>query len=473
MTNLRLPPGQNQTATPKPIRQALEFQADRIEQVLRQNKIQAHVTGGTVTPRWVRFQVIPSIGQRLGPITNLADELAAAMQTDNCRVSRTGAALAVEIPRADPQPVHLLRLYDQLTDTVANLQSPSPNPQPPIPPITAVLGLAEDGAPLLVRLPSPDVAHILVAGTTGSGKTVLLQAMITSLALANTATDLRLVLVDGGRGGFAPFDGLRHLAIPPVTDNREALGAIQTLVHLMDARTDRADNPHKYPRPPSPTDPDPTNPTTGLRTTIVLFIDELADLLMLGGPAAVWALTRLVQRGRSVGIHVVAATQKPTAAVLGPLVKANFPTRFVGRVTSIEDARTATGWSGTGAERLQGQGDFIAIAEGRAIRFQVAHITEREIAHVVSRLPHQAEPLFQIQKVEPDPQPIQADPDQALANQLRALSLWPSRHDSAGTGYRRGFITCVCRDLLGHAPEGAFYHRAARIVALAEEAERG
>jgi len=99
-----------------------------------------------------------------------------------------------------------------------------------------------------------------------------------------------------------------------------------------------------------------------------------------------WALTRLTQRGREAGIHIVAATQKPMAAVLGPLVKANFPVRLVGRVTSIEDARTATGWGGTGAERLLGQGDFLAVAEGRVIRFQVAHVSPAEIQETVAHL---------------------------------------------------------------------------------------
>jgi S-DNA-T family DNA segregation ATPase FtsK/SpoIIIE len=107
---------------------------------------------------------------------------------------------------------------------------------------------------------------------------------------------------------------------------------------------------------------------------------------MVGGKDVQWALTRLTQRGREAGIHIVAATQKPTTAVLGSLVKANFPVRLVGRVTSVEDARTATGWSGTGAERLMGRGDFLAVAEGRVIRFQAAHVSAAEIQEVVRRL---------------------------------------------------------------------------------------
>jgi S-DNA-T family DNA segregation ATPase FtsK/SpoIIIE len=145
------------------MRHKLEFQANRIEAVLALNKVEARVTGGTVTPRWVRFQVLPAVGAKISRIKNLSEELAAALDAANCRVSRRGAAVAVDVPRDDPQPVRLLPLYEQLVES------------PAIPPVTAILGLADDGAPLLIRLPSPDVAHILVAGTTGSGKTVLLQ----------------------------------------------------------------------------------------------------------------------------------------------------------------------------------------------------------------------------------------------------------------------------------------------------------
>ena len=350
------------------MRKILEFQADRIEAVLSVHKVPARVTGGTVTPRWVRFQVLPAVGAKISKIKNLSEELAAALDAPNCRVSRRGAAVAVEVPRDDPQPVRLLPLYRQLASDDGG-----------IPPVTAVLGLGEDGAPLLIRLPSPDVAHVLVAGTTGSGKTVLMQTMILSLAMANSAVssqqaggsnDLRLpangsrlsmVLIDPKGHAFSLFEGLPHLARPVIRDVEEMTEALNSLVHLMERR----DGPH--PR-------------------VVVIIDELADLLMVGGKPVQRALTRLTQRGREVGIHVIAATQKPTSAVLGPLVKANFPVRLVGRVTSAADARTATGWSGTGAERLMGQGDFLAVAEGRVIRFQAAHISPGEIEETVIRL---------------------------------------------------------------------------------------
>jgi S-DNA-T family DNA segregation ATPase FtsK/SpoIIIE len=358
------------------MREKLEFQADRIEAVLSLHKIPARVTGGTVTPRWVRFQVLPAVGAKISKIKGLSEELAAALDASDCRVSRRGAAVAVEVPRDDPTPVRLMPLYEQLADS----QSPH-DAGGSIPPITAILGLAEDGAPLLIRLPSPDVAHVLVAGTTGSGKTVLMQTMILSLAMTNPAPSpfqmngapggLRLMLIDPKGYAFAPFEGLPHMVRGVIRDTDEAVEALRSLVHLME----RADvNPRGL------ADELQTQPH------IVVVIDELADLLMTGGKLMEAALTRLTQRGREAGIHVVAATQKPSAEVLGPLIKANFPVRLVGRVTSGSDARTATGWSGSGAERLMGRGDFVAVAEGRVMRFQAAYVSPEEIQDTVARL---------------------------------------------------------------------------------------
>jgi S-DNA-T family DNA segregation ATPase FtsK/SpoIIIE len=327
------------------MRKKLEFQADRIEAVLHMHKVPARVTGGTVTPRWVRFQVLPAVGARISKIKRLSEELAAALDTSSCRIARRGATIDLEIPRDDPEMVRLLPLCKQL-----DVEE--------IPPVTAVLGLADDGAPLLIRLPSPDVAHVLVAGTTGSGKTVLLQTIILSLAMLSRPEAVRLVLLDPKGSAFRPFEGTPHLSRPVIREVEEGEEALESLVRLMEKRGELGrEGPH-----------------------VVVVIDELADLLMTGGKALQRSLTRLLQRGRGAGIHVVAATQKPTASVVGSLVKANFPVRLVGRVTSATDARVASGWSGTGAE---GRGDFVAVAEGRLTRFQTAYVGVRDIREVV------------------------------------------------------------------------------------------
>jgi|YNPNPStandDraft_1061719.scaffolds.fasta_scaffold33957_2 S-DNA-T family DNA segregation ATPase FtsK/SpoIIIE len=355
------------------MRKMLEYQADRIEAVLQQHRVPGRVTGGVVTPRFIRFEVAPALDTRISAIRGLSEELAAALDAPACRVARQGATVVVEVPREKPGVVGFLPLLRGLRA---------------VPPVTAVLGLADDGAPLLIRLPSPDVAHILVAGTTGSGKTALLRTMALSLALRHPCESvagfrvsgfrsqpetcnlkpetrpLILLLIDPKGRAFSDLAGLPQLARPVIVDVAEALEALGSLVRLMERR-DLA----------GVSDP-----------PVVVFIDELADLMMVGGAAAQQRLTRLVQRGREAGIHLVAATQKPTAAVLGPLVRANFPVRIVGKVVSAEDARAAAGIGGTGAERLEGHGDFIAVAEGRVHRFQAAYITPEETRRLVEAL---------------------------------------------------------------------------------------
>lgn len=332
------------------MRRMLEYQADRIEAVLAQHKVPGRVTGGTVTPRWIRFQVLPAMGARISAIKNLSEELAVALDAPSVRVARQGTAVQVEVPRDDPRPVLLMPLLQGLRD---------------VPPVTAALGLGEDGIPLLIRLSSPDVAHVLVAGTTGSGKTALLRTIAVSLALRHPrAGELALVLMDPKGRAFGDLAGLPQLTRPVVVEVEEAVECLASLVRLMERRDRLAED-----KPP-----------------VVVLIDELTDLMMVGRAAAERGLTRLLQRGREAGVHIVAATQKPTAAVIGSLVKANFPVRLVGKVTSPEDARVASGWKGTGAERLLGRGDFIAVAEGQLFRFQAAYVSPDKVTEVVTAL---------------------------------------------------------------------------------------
>jgi S-DNA-T family DNA segregation ATPase FtsK/SpoIIIE len=344
-------------------RQLLELQADRIESVLAQHKVSAHVTGGIVSPRWVRFHVRPALGAKISQIKRLAEEMALALDSENCRISRQSGTLAVEIPRADPQPVRLLPLQGRLA------KSSGPKG---LPFGTAVLGLAENGAPLLLRLPSPQVSHLLIAGTTGSGKSALARAIIVSLALHHRRSQLGLVLIDPKRRAFGPLAGLPHLLHPVLSEAQSATQVLQTLVQLMLARDKHGRRLATDERAGDP--------------RIVVVIDELADLLMMTDKQAPEALTRLAQRGREAGMHLIVCTQKPVSQVVGSLAKANFPVRLVGQVTSPEEAKIATGYAGTGAERLRGPGDFISVAGGHITRFQAAYVSAQEQAQVVSRI---------------------------------------------------------------------------------------
>lgn len=335
------------------MRRELHFQADRIEMVLASHKVPARVTGGMVTPRLVRYHLSTPLGVKVRQVAGLSEEIALSLGAPSCRVYREEGRVEVEVPRAQGQAVALLPLLDRLRASGAV-----------VPPVTAVLGLDQEGMPLLVRLPSANVAHVLIAGTTGSGKTALARTMVASLAASNHQRSLQLVLVDPKGRGLVAFEGLPHLLVPVVTRVDEAVAVLGRLVAEMERRDAEG---RSEPR-------------------LVVVLDELADLVQVGGRELEGRLVRLTQRGREAGLHLVACTQKPAAAVIGGLVKSNFPVRLVGAVTSPDDARVAAGIGGTGAERLLGQGDFLVVAKGEVTRMQAAYIGEGQVRELVERL---------------------------------------------------------------------------------------
>ena len=328
-----------------------ELQAARIESVLSAHKVSARVWQATVTPRFVRFDVTTALGTRLNKVSNLAEELAFSLGARATRVYREGGVLHVEVPRETARTVELGALCEKLTT---------------VPPNCAVLGVDEGGAPLLLRLDSPDVAHVLLAGTTGSGKTALTRTLLLSLAMHNRPGRLQMVLIDPKGRGLEPLAALPHVwRRQGVVEDTDAATEVLTALVAEMARRDTARR--SLPR-------------------IVVAIDELADLLVTGGKPVEEALTRLTQRGREAGIHVVAATQRPSAALVGGMVKANFPVRLVGSVVSPEDAKVAAGVSGTEAERLLGRGDFLLVAKGQVIRFQAAYASGPTLAAIADRV---------------------------------------------------------------------------------------
>lgn len=330
-------------------RQLLEYQADQIEMVLQTHRAFGRVVGGTVTPGWIRYQVVPALGTKVTAISKLSEEFALRLGAGAVRISREGANIHLEVPRADAQVVRLLPLCENL---------------PEVPKQTAILGINESGMPLLLRLPSPEVAHVLVAGTTGSGKTALAQTMALSLAMNNRLGDVQLIMIDPKGEGFGPLAGLPHLLRPVIHEIHQAIFLLGELVEEMVRRDrERISEPR-----------------------VVVFIDELADLMDQGGNAMSRLLTRLTQRGRSAGIHIIGCTQKPLAASIGSITRSNFPVRLVGSVTSSDDAKVATGIAGTGAEKLMGRGDFLLVAKGNATRFQVAYADPAEIRQVVGKM---------------------------------------------------------------------------------------
>jgi len=330
-------------------RRKLDRQANSIETILASHKIQGRVWGGTVTPRFIRYDLTAALGTRIQKVLSLRDEIAFSLGVADIRIYRHGGVIRLEVPRNRSQIVTMSSLCRSI---------------PSIPELTAVLGVDNDGAPLLLRLPSPDVAHLLVAGTTGSGKTALLRNIILSLIQNNPQRSLQLALVDPKGRGFSMFDATPHLVRPIVSNGDTAISLLWDLVREMERR----DKEHRS------------------VPAIVVVIDELADLRIANGKDVEEALTRLTQRGREAGIHIVVATQRPAATVVGGLVKANLPVRLVGAVGSPEDAKIATGIARSGAERLRGRGDFLLVSRGDTIRFQAAYVDEGEGRRLVDHI---------------------------------------------------------------------------------------
>ncbi len=328
-----------------PTRQFLDSQADRIERVLASHRVPTRVHGGEVSPRWIRFHLAPALGAKIATVRNLSEELALALGAADVRVAREGEVLAVEVPRPDSEPVRLLPFMRSLVS---------------LPPLTACLGLSEDGRPLLLRLPSPDVAHVLVAGTTGSGKTELMRTILLSLAANNRQSRLQILMIDPKRRGFEPLAGLPHALHGVVSDSRQATALLDRMAAEMDRRDESGiSTPH-----------------------ILIAIDEVLDVISSGGKDVMDCLDRLARRGREAGMHLLVGAQKPSATALGSMLKANFPVRLVGRVASAQDALVAAGLASSGAEKLLGRGDFLAVAGGEITRFQAAWVSPRDWSEI-------------------------------------------------------------------------------------------
>ena len=331
--------------------QQLNMQADRIEMLLSEHRIPGRIAGGVVTPRLIRFQLIPGIGTKLNKLKALTEEIALNLGARECRIQREEGTIHIDIARRGESKIELLPLCRRLAR---------------VPACAPVLGVDEEGYPLVLSLTAPEIAHVLISGTTGSGKTVLVRAMAMSLAMHNPQGRLQMAMVDMKGRGLGVFEGLPHLMYPIASDGPGAASVLRDLVVEMKRRDEAGVS---WPQ-------------------IVVFIDELAELVMEGGEEVREMLARLTQRGREAGIHMVACTQKPLASVIGSLVKGNFSARVVGKVASAEDARVASGIGGTGAERLGGHGEFVVVAGGEQVRMQGALITEPEIGALVGRLRH-------------------------------------------------------------------------------------
>lgn len=337
-------------STPNPPRHVHEAQANRIEALLAVHKAPGRVVSITVCPRFVQYRLVTGVTVKVNKYTTLSEELALALGSPKVRVYRDGSFLNVEVSREESSAIRLLDLNDSL--------------RKPPPADTAILGIDERGDPLLLRIAASTVVHVLCVGTTGSGKSALARTMLASLALHNDPDKLQFSLIDPKGRGFGTLADLPHVVEPMVSDSQEAVARLNATVAEMEER-DRSGR--TVPR-------------------LIVAVDELADLIQTGGKPVEAALTRLAQRGRESGIHLLACTQKPSAALIGSAMKANFPVRLVGKVASRDEARHASGISDSGAEALGGRGDFLLVTDAKATRFQAAWLSKQDFGEIAGRI---------------------------------------------------------------------------------------
>lgn len=359
------------------MRDILDRQANHIEYILRTHGIKANVDGGKLSPRLAHFHLNLPQGVRSTTIAPLVQEIADELGVTSCRMTSGEDGVYLELPRPDPVPVRLLPIVQRVADVV--------------PPVTATLGLDWEGTPLLLRLNSPDVDPLLIVGNEGAGKSNLLAGMALSMALHNSPDRLRLLLIDctGEGKAFRGLDRLPHLACPVANGPVDAMLSLRWALRTL-ARHTRANDPFGEDEAEKElffgdeeSALEPYAPQNDLPSLVIL-IDGADVLCSTGDRRAnnepVTALNKLLAEGSRNNIHLALSVERL------PLIdglEADWGACIVGRVSSPEVARQATGIKSTGAHSLLGAGDFLISLNTELIRFQAPGASTAEIAKSV------------------------------------------------------------------------------------------
>jgi len=370
----------------------LEYTSRLIEKKLSDFGVQVQVMAAQPGPVITRFEVEPAAGVKGSQVVNLAKDLARALSLVSIRVVETiygKNLMGLELPNPRRQVVKLTEILGS--------QVYSTNKSP----VTMALGKDISGKPVVADLAK--MPHLLVAGTTGSGKSVGINAMILSLLYKSGAEEVRLILIDPKMLEMSVYEGIPHLLCPVVTDMRQAANALNWAVGEMEKRyrlmskmgvrnlagynvkiAEAKKNGTSIPNPFSLT-PDAPEPLDTL-PVLVIVIDELADLMMVVGKKIEELIARLAQKARAAGIHLILATQRPSVDVITGLIKANIPTRIAFQVSSKIDSRTIL--DQMGAEALLGQGDMLYLPPGSGVpqRVHGAFVSDEEVHRVVEYL---------------------------------------------------------------------------------------
>ncbi|WP_116135705.1 DNA translocase FtsK [Trinickia diaoshuihuensis] len=378
----------------------LEFTSRLIEKKLKDFGVDVSVVAAYPGPVVTRYEIEPATGVKGSQIVNLAKDLARSLSLVSIRVVETIPGknyMALELPNQRRQTVRLSEILG--SEVYADASSK----------LTMGLGKDIGGNPVCADLAK--MPHLLVAGTTGSGKSVGINAMILSLLYKASAEDVRMILIDPKMLEMSVYEGIPHLLCPVVTDMRQAGHALNWAVAEMERRyklmsklgvrnlagynnkiDEAAKREEKLPNPFSLT-PDAPEPLTRLPHVVVV-IDELADLMMVVGKKVEELIARIAQKARAAGIHLILATQRPSVDVITGLIKANVPTRIAFQVSSRIDSRTILDQQG--AESLLGMGDMLYLPPGSGLPVRVhgAFVSDDEVHRVVEKLKEQGEPNY-------------------------------------------------------------------------------
>ncbi|HEU4494251.1 MAG TPA: DNA translocase FtsK, partial [Rubrobacteraceae bacterium] len=379
----------------------VEETSRRLTQSLSALGVEAQVVRAVIGPRVTRYELRLGSGVKVGKVRNLQQDIAYALAATEVRILAPipgKSAVGVEVPNTRPAQVTLGDVF---------LEYPEGNDW------TLPVGLGKDISGRAVYFDLADMPHLLVAGTTGSGKSVMLNALLTSLLLTTDPRQVKMVLIDPKRVELSHFARIPHLITPVVTDVKKAANALAWAVAEMERRYEVLEKKgvrslHGY------------NARSEVQMPyVVIVIDELADLMMQAAAKVEDAVIRIAQKARAVGIHLVVATQRPSVDVITGMIKANIPSRVAFAVSSQVDSRVIL--DSVGAEALLGMGDmlFKPVSAVRASRVQGAFISEREVERVVSAAADasrgRAEPTYVEEVTEPKEDPkASEEPDDEL-----------------------------------------------------------
>ena len=378
----------------------LEYTSRLVEHKLKDFGVAVKVVAAYPGPVITRYEIEPAVGVKGSQITNLVRDLARALSVASIRVVETipgKTYMALELPNAKRQMVQLSEILS--SKVYADMHSM----------LTIAMGKDISGKPVVADLAK--MPHVLVAGTTGSGKSVGINAMILSILYKATPDQVRMLLIDPKMLELSIYEGIPHLLCPVVTDMRQAASGLNWCVQEMDRRyrlmshfgvrniagynqkireAIKAEKPLINPFSLTPENPEALEELP----LIVVFIDELADLMMVVGKKIEELIARLAQKARASGIHLVLATQRPSVDVITGLIKANVPTRVAFQVSSKIDSRTIL--DQMGAETLLGQGDMLYLPPGTGYpqRVHGAFVSDQEVHRVVEHLKAKGEPKY-------------------------------------------------------------------------------